>query len=250
MNMIFKYLIKTITSLALILTSTLVLSTNIHAAEKTMNANMVISFSTEVRYGADLTNFDIALNYLVYPSANPSNQLRETVIVKNGETITRQSGNLAVLVQTGDGIQYKGNFSFNYTYNSKDGTLKVNDSQVSLGSSTYITANAYPEVYVDPAVVGVGMNPQPFSLVKAFTGMSQSQIDAFNARANGEITDNLVLKSNIYGTNIQTNTKLTMYVYVWKRLPNGTYDKSQEATRVQVIYSAADLMNGKASSAS
>jgi len=250
MNKIFKIFIKTITSLALIIMSTLVVSMNVHAAEKTMNASMIIQFSTEVQYGADLTNFNIALSYLVYPSANPGNQLRETVLIKNGESITKQSGNLSVLVPGGDGIEFTGNFSFNYTYNSKDGVLTVNNSSVTLGSSTYVNANAYPEVYVDPAVVGVGMNAQPFSLVKAFTGMSQSQIDAFNARANGEITDTLVLTSSIYGSNIQTNTKLTMFVNVWKRLPNGTYDKSQAATKVQVIYSAADLMNGKATSSS
>lgn len=211
---------------------------------------MVIQFSTEIKYSANLKDFKIALSYLMYPSGNPGNQLRETVLLDNGTSISRRSNTLSVYVPGADGIEYTGNFSFDYSYNSANGSLSVNGSSVPLNSSTYVNANAYPEAYVNAAVVGVGMNPQPFSLVKAFTGMNDSQIAAFNARANGEITDNLVLASSIYGTNIQTNTRLTMFVNVWKRKPDGTYDKTQQATRVQVIYTAADLMNNKAQSAS
>lgn len=230
--------------------STLSATEDVHAAEKSLNTSMVIQFSTEIQYSANLKDFKIALSYLMYPSANPGNQLRETVLLDNGTSISRKSNTLSVYVPGADGIEYTGNFSFDYSYNSATGSLSVNGSSVPLNSSTYVNANAYPEAYVNAAVVGVGMNPQPFSLVKAFTGMNDSQIAAFNARANGEITDNLVLASSIYGTNIQTNTRLTMFVNVWKRKPDGTYDKTQQATRVQVIYTAADLMNGKAQSAS
>lgn len=91
------------------------------------------------------------------------------------------------------------------------------------------------------------MNPLPFSLVKAITSPNVNYVKEFNDRINGGITNLITLESSRYGTNLQTNTKLAIYINQWQRKSDGTYDKSKEAKTVQVIFTAADFLNGRAS---
>ena len=99
-----------------------------------------------------------------------------------------------------------------------------------------------------PEVIAVGMNPLPFSQVKAQSGQSAAYVTEFDNRANAGITENIVLKTSQYGTNIQTDTKLAMWITFWERNANGSYNMNIPKVTHQVIYSAADILNGKATS--
>lgn len=218
-----------------------------------VNEPIILSFSTASVTSSSRNNgimdvVNVALTVVAYPQSNPSSQFRETVyMLNNGETSFSRS--MPVTVTRSDGITYSGTYSFSVYYNSKTALLKVNGSTVSMGSSILRNANVYPEARVEPSMLGVEMAPLPFSLVKAASGMSASSIEAFNQRINGGITQTINLYTEQFGTGASSTTTLSMYVNVWKRRPDGTYDKSQAATRVQVIYSAADLLNGVATHA-
>lgn len=215
---------------------------------------MVLSFSTSSVTSSSQNNgimdvVRVALTYVAYPVSNPGSQQRETVLLDNNKDISF-SRSFPVSVTGTNGVNYTGTFTFSVYYNSANSTLKVDGVDVGLGSRILRTANVYPEAYVDPAVVGIDMNPLPFSQVKAVTSGAAGYVDEFNARVNSGITQTITLTTASYGTGATSTTTLSMYVWKWKRLPDGTYDKSQAATRVQVIYSAADLLNGAATYAS
>lgn len=220
----------------------------------TRSETMILSFSTASVTSSSKNNgimdvVNVALTYVVYPSSNPGSQQKETILVLNNQS-TSFSRTVPVNVTGADGVDYSGTYSFSVNYDSSTSTLKLNGTTVSLGTDILRNANVYPEAYVNPAVVGVEMNPLPFSQVKAYSGMSAGAIDAFNARVNSGITQTINLVTEQFGTGATSTTTLSMFVYKWKRLPDGSYDKSQEATRVQVIYSAADILNGIATNTS
>jgi hypothetical protein len=212
---------------------------------KKLTVQMVIEFSTQRFYIANDTDFEIALSYKVYPQLNPANQLIETVRMPNWSSISQVSKPLAVQVPF-EGILYKGSFTFNYTYDSKTGNLSVNGSPIAMNTKTLINANVYPEAWLDPQIVSVGMNPLPFSQVKAVVG-GGDYVKIFNERINNNIDSMIILQTNKYGTNIQTNTKLAVYINLWQRNADGTYDKTKAQTQLQVIFTAADFINGRAS---
>jgi hypothetical protein len=214
-----------------------------------MTAQIVLVFSTQRFYINNDTDFEIGLSYKMYPALNSSNSLTEMIRLENHTAIAQTSKPLNVEVVGSDNILYTGTFSFRFTYDSKTGNLSVNGSPVALNTKTLINANVYPEAWVPQAVVGVGMSPLPFSQVKAIRSSVPGYVETFNSRINGGISDTLTLQTSKYGNNIQTNTKLSMYINYWQRKPDGTYDKTKEQVRLQVIYSAADFLNGVAGTA-
>ncbi|MHC1734521.1 MAG: hypothetical protein AB9921_02480 [Erysipelotrichaceae bacterium] len=221
----------------------------VFAAEtKTMTDVVQLQFGTDKVISPDGKTITILFKYQAFSTANPSNAVSETIQMGNAETITRTSKTLSVNVAGADGLSYKGSFAFSYSYDAKTGTASVNGTPISLSQKTPVDANVYPEAWLDPAIIGVSMDPLPFSQVKAIVSPKADYVAEFNARINGGINDKIILATSQYGTNIQSNTTLKMFITLWERNADGSYNTTVPKVTKQVIYSAADIINGAATS--
>lgn len=222
-------------------------------AQLTMTEQMVLQFATSVirtssRNDGILDSLQIVLRYQAYPRrGSPSDYPIKQVVINNGST-ANFTEKVDITITDTDNRVYVGEFTYTVSYNTSTSRLIVNGSEVSIGSRILLDASVYPEAFVNAAVVPVGMNPQPFSKVKAVRSTTPGYVEEFNNRINGEIQETITLTTDRYGVSVQTDTKLSMYISYWQRQADGTYDKTQERTRIQVIYSAADFLNGKAPS--